>query len=129
MGILSFDKPQKARSATVHNDMHASDTGVPGTFVPNMSDKDMCKWKAKKVGGSHPRVEVRKTVSGCDPSLAEREKSRGWGTDTGQCSAQVLLMVYNDRVVMSANGRIVWDDKTWDELQQAVAEAKEALNG
>lgn len=126
--ILDFKKPKKLRSADEHNKEHQSDAYVDGTYVPNMSEKDMMKWKAKKIGGDDPRVEIRKTVSGNDPALKSKLASRGWESKfAGHCSAQILAIVRPTGVVMSANGRMVFDSKTWSELGQAVAEAQAAL--
>lgn len=106
MSVLSFDKPARARSPEEHADMHSSDTGIPGTYAPNMSDSDMKRWKAKKIAD---RVEIRKTVS-----------------DLGSY-AQVKIIVTRDNVLMSANGRMAWNNEDWDNLGQAVAEAREIL--
>lgn len=124
--VLNFEKPKKARSTEDHNSTYSSDTGVAGTYMPNMSEKDMKKWKAKKVGGDDPRVEIRKTVSGNDPILAKKLSGRGYAF-AGQCSAQVLIIVRAKGVVMSGNGRMVFENKTWNELHVAVAEAQALL--
>jgi hypothetical protein len=124
--VLDFGLPKKLRPTEEHNDMHQSDAYAAGTFVPNMSEKDMLKWKGKKIGGSDPRVEIRKTVEGNDPALASRQASRGWQSE-GHCAAQILAIVRPSGVVMSANGRMVFDNKTWHELFLAVAEAQVAL--
>jgi hypothetical protein len=115
MSILSFEKPKKARSTTEHNDTYQSDTNIAGTYVPNMSEEDRLKWKAKHIAGSDPRVEIRKTVVG-------REPNSQWGH-----SAQILIIVRPSLVIMSANSRMIFDSETWKELSEAVAEAQEKL--
>ena len=62
MGIIMWKKPRKARSSKDHIEMHQSDCEVPGTYVPNMSNDDMKRWKGKVVGTrvGHPQIEVRK---------------------------------------------------------------------
>lgn len=116
MGILNFDKPKKVSPTKEHNDYFQSDSGVAGTYVPNMSEADLLKWKAKKIGGTDPRVEIRKTVKGHEPGAKY------------PMSAQVLMVVRPNRsVVMSANGRMVFGPAVFDEFQQAVAEAVIAL--
>ena len=62
MGLLCFDKPKKARSTENHNIACSSDSGIPGTYVPNMSRTDREKWKGKIVGTRRgkPQVEIRK---------------------------------------------------------------------
>ena len=49
MGLLCWDKPKRARATKDHNEMHQADGAPPGTYVPNMSEADRLKWKAKKV--------------------------------------------------------------------------------
>lgn len=122
--ILDFGKLKKLRPPAEHNSLYSSDSGVDGTYAPNMSRKDMAKWKAKKIGGDDPRVEIRKTVEGDDPALAKKFAARGWA---GSCSAQVLAIVRPSGVVMSANSRMVFDNSVWEELHQAVAEAQQLL--
>jgi hypothetical protein len=114
--VLDFNKPKKLRSADEHNGMYQSDSGVAGTFVPNMSSTDRAKWKAKQIDGKDPRIEIRKTVVGRDPALKYPD-----------VSTQVLLIVRKKGIVMSANGRIAFDEKTWLELQRAVGEAQTIL--
>jgi len=62
--ILNFDKPQKLHTAEEHNKMYSSDSGIAGTYVPNMSKEDQNKWKAKRIGGADERIEIRKTING-----------------------------------------------------------------
>jgi hypothetical protein len=127
--ILDFDEPKKVRSTEEHNKTYQSDSGVDGTFVPNMPKQDMMKWKAKKVGGDDPRVEIRKTVEGYDPVLQRQQNNRGYaGKFAGHCAAQVLVIVRPHSVIMSANGRAVWGLQDWKELHQAVTEAREAFD-
>lgn len=116
MSILSFDKPTKIRSTDEHHKTFSSDSGVSGTYVPNMSRADMYKWKAKKIGGDDPRVEIRKTVQGTEPN--------GRGTST-----QLLVIVRANTVTISANGRMVFGWETWSEIHGAIDEATEALKG
>ena len=52
-----------------HNSRNSSDSGIAGTYVPKMSAADRLKWRAKLIGGQDPRVEIRKTTVGQDPTL------------------------------------------------------------
>ncbi len=124
MGILTFEKPKKLVPTVVHNNMYSSEAIASGTYVPNMSETDMKAWKAKKISGNDSRIEIRKTIVGCDPTM----KSSMWGgvtkKDKNNCSAQILVIVRPDRsVVMSANGRMAFDKISWDQLQQSVNES------
>ena len=110
--ILSFEKPKKLRPTTEHAEEYQSDTNIAGTYVPNMSEADKLKWKAKRVkSGDDPRVEIRKTLSGA-----------------AGLYAQVLLVVRKDSVVMSANGKMGFSNLDWMNLLEAVAEAHVALH-
>lgn len=132
MSILKFDKPKKIQSTEKHNQIHSSDSGVAGTYVPNMSRKNMEVWKAKKIGGTDSRIEIRKSISGIDPILAEKQKKRGyvsWRDGKPNSFAQLLVIVRPDGSInMSANGKLSFNAETWAELQMAIFEATEILN-
>jgi hypothetical protein len=63
MGLITWNKPAKVRPTEEHNDRFSSDTGIPGTFVPNMSQEDRLKWKGKIVNRRKPscHIEIRKS--------------------------------------------------------------------
>lgn len=105
-GLLSWERPEKAQSTEKHNSCTA-DGAPPGVYVPNMSEADARKWRAKLVGGKDPRVEVRTT----------------------QCNANLVLIVRPHEVKLSMNGPACFDATTWEELQTAVREAKTILAG
>ena len=89
-----------------HNEYYASDSGIAGTYVPNMSPEDKLKWKAKHINGKDHRVEIRKTIGG----------------------TQLLIVVHDDwKVDLSANGKLVFDTGSWLDLKNAVDEAKIVL--
>lgn len=119
MGILSFEKPAKVRSFKDHAERYSSDSGIAGTYVPNLSKADMKKWKAKHIRGKDERIEIRKSING----------------------AQMLIVVYKSRqegdwhagihshenVQISANGKIQLAFADWQEMAQAIEEAKALL--
>ena len=111
MAVLDFDKPKKLRPFKEHADYYSSDTNIAGTYVPNMSEEDRLKWKARHIAGADPRVEIRKTVCGMDAG-------RTWAS-----SAQVLIVVRLETVTVSANSRMIFGPKEWKELIEAVSEA------
>ena len=120
VGLLNFTKPKQILPPEEYI----------GTYVPNMSVKNMRKWKAKKIGGNDPRIEIRKSIEGFDPIIEKNRVKRGWGGNKTKtnCSAQILLIVRPDAsVVMSANGRMAFDEKHWKELQEARQEAIQEL--
>jgi hypothetical protein len=111
MSILFLDKPKRAKSIADWKSIQA-DGCPPGTYTPNMSEKDMNRWKAKVIGGDDPRVEIRKSTS--------KKESHG-----KYCSSQVLLIVRPDSsVCFSSNGRAYLDAT---ELFAAIKEAQELL--
>jgi hypothetical protein len=106
MTILSWEQPKRASDPEAHAARYQSDTGIRGTYVPNMSAEDQARWKAKLIGGPDPRVEIRRRVT---PGTL------------------VLLVVYGDNLKLSMNGPARLTDAEWEQMAQAVAEAKRAL--
>lgn len=119
MNILSFEKPKKIRTTEKHNETYSSDCGVPGTFVPNMSNDDNIKWKAKYIKSNDERVEIRKSFDG----------------------TQVVIVVYkniikNDwknrieghgNIRISANNKIHMTFDEYNKFKEAIEEAKQIL--
>lgn len=120
MAILNWDKPAKVRSTEKHNSMYSSDSGVAGTYVPNMTKEDMYMWKAKYIKGADERVEIRKTMSGSQLLIVV--KREGGFTDN-------YKRFGNATVKMSMNGPIYMTDADATDLQLAINEAKDILNG
>ena len=120
--ILSWYKPEKVMSTEEWQRISA-DSAPPGVYTPNMSATDMAKWKAKYIGGRNPRVEIRKTVIG--PERPAPAKSP-WETTAN--IAQLLVIVDATTVRMSANGTADFESGEFDQLAQAVAEARFVLS-
>jgi hypothetical protein len=123
MSLLDWTKPKKVRSTEKHNAIYSSDSGVEGTYVPNMSDEDMHTWKAKKIGGEDPRVEIRKTISFNEPS---KTHAAGVGHST-----QILIVVRADpnrRARISMNGPALFGAWDWASMSTAIEEAVGALS-
>ena len=116
MGVLDFRKPKKLRPTDVHNKIYQSDTEIAGTYVPNMSTKDMHRWKAKHIKGNNERIEVRKTIGGCQMLLVILKRPGS-------------LRRWEDPHVMrlSANGTLKFNGKEVDEFIEAIAEARQIL--
>lgn len=108
--ILNFETPPKSLPGEEHNERYQSDTGVPGTYVPNMSESWRRTFKAKHIKGKDPRIEIRK------------------GLDNG---VQVLIVVRDGckamGLEMSANGKMKWKAAEWGALTTAIYEAVEHL--
>lgn len=62
--MLIWTKPEKLRPTEEHNKLCSSDSGIPGTFVPNMTQTNAEAYKARFVKGQVPRIEVRVTIQG-----------------------------------------------------------------
>lgn len=118
MGFIMWDKPKRLRPKAEHDAMHSSDTEIDGTYVPNMSKEDNLRWKGKYIGGEDPRVEVRKLMYGVNPG-----KKGPWPHE----SSQVLIVVREQGIVMSANGKLVMSNETLAELWVVLDEARAEL--
>lgn len=103
MSVLNWAKPRPVMSRGEYESISA-DGAPPGVYTPNMSGADAATWRAKKIGGSDPRVEIRVL--------------RG---------SQVLIVVRPHAVRISMNGPTELDDEGWEELFLAVAEARIVL--
>jgi hypothetical protein len=119
MSILNFDKPKKIRSTDEHNKIYSSDCAALGTYVPNMSDEDNNKWKAKHIESNDERVEIRKSFDG----------------------TQVVIVVYKNiiesdwknnieghkNIRISANSKIHMTLSEYNEFIKAIEEAKQII--
>jgi len=92
MSVLRWDKPGKVTAGRA----------PPGVYIPDMPDAR--SFRARKVGGRDPRIEIRVTVG-----------------------SQVLIMVRPETVRISMNGPAELDTQNWMRLIQAVWEAKDIL--
>jgi hypothetical protein len=125
MGLITWDKPKKARSTGEHNDMFSSDSGVDGTYVPNMSREDKAKWKGKVAHTTtSPQVEIRKdtfvVVVGLDGynykyyrRVPERHSASTKGLNIHIASAGPIQLTFEQ----------------WEDFKTVVEEAKEKLKG
>lgn len=142
--ILSFDKPKKIRSTEEHNKMYSSDCGVAGTYVPNMSEDDRLKWKAKHIKGNDERIEIRKELGGANllvvvykdsyiPPCPKYPDVRYNHPDYDKLYSEYKEKERDYRnshneIKISTNGKMDISWKGWEELQQAILEAKMLMN-
>jgi hypothetical protein len=112
MSVLSWDKPLRRVNPGQWRSYQA-DGCPPGAYEPNMSDEDRYLWKARMVGvRSGPvRVEIRKS------------------TGPRHGSVQMLIIVNDQGVTMSMNGRADLSNDEWAQLADAVGEARRAIQG
>ena len=122
--ILDFEKPKKIRSTEKHNERFSSDSGVAGTYVPNMSEADEKKFKAKHITGEHERVEIRVTLNGVNAVIIVYKKANPVKWDY---TKQDLWKKRHLSIQFSINGKLDILQFQWDELNQAIDEAKEIL--
>jgi|APSaa5957512622_1039677.scaffolds.fasta_scaffold69703_2 hypothetical protein len=133
--LLSFAKPEKARPSDAHNRMNSSDSGVEGTYASNMSEEDKQKWKGKLVGSKSGnfRVEIRKIAEGTNilvivnGEMPTIEKFKMRGRDPYQYKYKVHGNEPH-QVKMSANGPMYFTPELWQDLQQAIREARQVLS-
>jgi len=127
--ILSFTKPKKKTSTKEHNAYYSSDSGIDGTYVPNMTEADMKTWKAKVVGsrsGNH-QIEIRKTLRGAQMLIVVNGKMSNYVEKTGWNSQQTNAEMKPHLVKMSANGAMLFNSRTWVQLEVAVSDAMAVL--
>lgn len=146
--LLNFEAPKKMRDAESHNKMNSSDSGIDGTYVPNMSDEDNERWKSKYVKGKHERIESRKNFSGVNlvvivyraeyknvleypkyvshfnsniEKLEEyRQEREKWLVESKNVHSEVKI---------SMNGTLHISTAEWNEINQIINESKEYLKG
>lgn len=117
MSVLMWEKPEKVMDSTEWAESYVADGAPPGVYVPNMSEDDMLRWKAKLVGirTAYPRVEIRKSayaqiliIVSLGQGFQQRYKS----------------MPEETNVQISANGAFALTWQELDEMNTAIQEAK-----
>lgn len=122
--ILSFAKPKKVLSTEEHNNNYSSDSGVAGTYVPNMSKEDNERFKAKHIKGSDERVEIRVGINGVNVLIKvfkhkKKTKNDDWRERQND----------HNEIQMSMNGKLDIDYDVWEQLHDATEEALALLDG
>jgi hypothetical protein len=122
---VMWEKPQKIMTTEEWKSISAD--GAPaGVYTPNMSMKDMLKWKGTLKGKTtkNPYVELRKTYTKTNNKSYPNNKTT---------YAQVLIVVsYNNEmkdanIIMSMNGKTAMSFQELEELRHAVLEAQLVL--
>lgn len=129
MNILSWDKPKRAVSVEEWKNISA-DSAPPGVYVPNMSDEDANRWKAKLVGAktAAPRVEIRKTLRGTQ--LLIIVALDGWDYKHEYVTSQKSRWDVNTKglnIRMSMNGPLLMTFAEHKEMSDAILEASATL--
>lgn len=103
MSVLNWGKPARVLSRSQYESISA-EGAPPGVYTPNMSDADAATWRAKKIGGADPRIEIRVL--------------RG---------SQVVIVVRPHTLRISMNGPIELDEDGYQQFISAIAEARIVL--
>ena len=103
-----------------------SDCGVPGTYVPNMSDEDNRSYKAKFVGGEMPRVEVR-VSRGAEILVKLKNKILAEPNQWQDPKWDIIRDHGRKNVKISMNGPAEFTWLEWEEFKKAIEEGFEAL--
>lgn len=124
MRLIDFNKPKKVRSTEEHNQLYSSDSGVAGTYVPNMSEVDRNKWRGIHVKGIDERIEIRKTIGGSQVLIVVYKNVRftHWSVDKKEWYKN------HNNVRISMNGKLDMTFKDYEEFTKVIEEAKEILN-
>jgi hypothetical protein len=133
MGVLMWDKPEKLHDSKEHADMYSADGAPPGVFVPNMSDEDAMRWKAKFVGRKTDTPQVELRCNGVVVVLGFRgykykyyntrvtQKAHDKWTKFGRPEDAPTVMH------IATSGPMMFSMAEYEEFQQAIAEGFEAL--
>lgn len=137
MTLLNFDKPKKVAIE------HGFEDGPTGGYMPQMSDADARRWKAKQfnIGKPNARIEIRKSfdagVTGNGPTqvhiivaldgwdYGKKFEKRGGGTDPKRFYK--LLDTSGLNVRMSMNGPLLMTFDTFNEIHDVIHEARQYL--
>lgn len=133
MGLLMWDAPKKVRTAAENREHYGFEDGPDGGYIPNMSDEDAQRWKAKITGQKRgtPQVEIRKTLGGTQVTIVVT--LRGGYTYKNYVPMPPVSnwtrSHYTDdkHIHIAANGPMQLTHEQFAELGQAVAEAKARL--
>jgi len=138
MTLLDFTPPKKVVIEA------GFDGGPDGGYVPQMSDADSRRWKAKKfnIGKPNARIELRKSIgggmSGRGPvsqvhiivaldgwDYGKKFEKRGGGIDPKR--RYDLFDTAGLNVRMSMNGPLLMTFDVFNEINQIVQEARDYL--
>lgn len=151
-GLLMWDRPKRAHSKEEWKEGYGFDGGPTGGYMPNMSDDDARRWKAKLVGTKtgFPQVEIRKQAG---PSLMtiivnlgagyaykgrtpayDVEKARTHYVDSTRMKPMSLVdrialqeVSAGTNVHMSMNGPALMDFQDMADMSRAIEEARAVL--
>lgn len=144
MGLLSFEIPKKIKTTEEHNNTYVADSAPPGVYVPNMSEEDRCKWKAKHIKGENERIEIRKGIGGVqlviivykesfkngqvEPNEPNREDFNLWDEYwDARDKYNDWFKGWHDDIKISMNGSLWLSNKEYKEMIQVIDEAKEIM--
>ena len=122
--ILTFEKPKKIMDAKEREEKYSSDSGVPGTFVPNMTQADRERYKAKIVAGDVPRIEIRVSHD-CEMLIKVKNTKFGRGKGWNSLEEKKGYEHGYDNIKMSMNGAANFTYDEWQIFKQAMDEAIE----
>jgi len=127
MGLINFEKPKKIHSTEEHNRMHTSDSGVAGTYVPNMSDEDAQRWKGKYITGENERIEIRKSFPMAQVVIVVR-RNPPQRFRIEPRSDYLKWTEARNNIKISMNGSLWVSFSDWEEIEAVVNEARTLLN-
>ena len=134
--LISFDKPAKVEIDA------GFDGGPVGGYVPQMSDADAVRWRAKLVnrGKDGARIELKKKFTGINNGQGSTQVSMivaldGWDYaakhEARTAKAPTSDWFHTDtrglNVRMSMNGPLLMTFEQFAEINQAVQEAADVL--
>ncbi len=130
MSILVWDQPKKKLTPAEHKESYGFEDGPTGGYLPNMSDADAKKWKAKLSGHKKgfPQVEIRKSFKNAlllvIVNLGKGYNYKQYEAEPDPNSWRSGETTKGINVHISTNGPVQMTFVQMAELQMAVNEAK-----
>jgi hypothetical protein len=121
--ILYFNKPKKLKSTEEHNHDYVNDSGV--VYVPNMSEEDQKRFKAKHISGEDERIEIRVTIGGANVLIIVYKNAKKMSLDSFFNNKDWIKS--HDNIQISMNGKLNLSFEQWKDINKAIIEAKQIL--
>ncbi len=140
MTVLMWDEPKKKLNKADWAKSFQFEDGPTGGYVPNMSETDSLRWKAKITGTKlgYPQVEIRKTCGSQMTVIVNlgdgyNYKSYRAEFDSYEQSNPFYMLrtprgTFGKNIHVALNGPAVLTFDEMAEMQQAISEARDKLN-
>ena len=123
--LIDFSKPKKIMREEERREKYSSDCSVPGTYVSNMSENDLIKWKGKHIKGKNERIEIRKSLNGVNIVIIVYKEIKS--EEIKSYSGDIWTNYLNKQIHISSNGTIQFELTDYIEFITVINEALDLL--